>query len=355
MRVLIEAVAVDFGGIRTYVENLVPAWVETFPDDEVHVVVTDRSDIETGGAIRHEIHVSRPDLLSRPIVQSTRVRRLARELAVDAVLATLPGTSILGHAAPTVVVVHDLRHELRTDQFSRARRLARGISYQRAYVVADGFVAVSQRTLQDLHHLHPGLRSRSSVVVHHGADHVTTWPRATNGDSAVTFAHHSNKNPDLVLDAWAHAVRLGIDMPKMIVLGTGRDRGRLTKRASALGLDQTFSIAPYLSAPEFTRVMADSGLIVFPSDFEGFGIPVLEAMALGKPVVVGPDPAVLEIAGGHASVMKSWSPEHLVAAVREAMAFGPEALAVAQEHAATFTWARAASQTRDFLDGFLTH
>jgi glycosyltransferase involved in cell wall biosynthesis len=85
---------------------------------------------------------------------------------------------------------------------------------------------------------------------------------------------------------------------------------------------------------------------VFPSDFEGFGLPVVEGMLLGKPVVVGPDEAVLEVAGGHAAVMSGWTSSALADAVRAGLAMSPDQLAAARAHAAEFTWERTTRQSR---------
>ncbi len=72
-------------------------------------------------------------------------------------------------------------------------------------------------------------------------------------------------------------------------------------------------------------------------------------MRLRKPVVVGPDKAVLEIAGGHAVVMTQWSPEALADAVRRSQNLDDFALQQARRHAAEFTWSRTVAQTRRAL------
>ena len=67
-------------------------------------------------------------------------------------------------------------------------------------------------------------------------------------------------------------------------------------------------------------MLAEADLVVFPSDFEGFGLPVVEGMLLGKPVVLGPEPATNEVAGGHAAVAADWTPAALADGVRRARA-----------------------------------
>ena len=328
MRLLIDALPADFGGIRTYAEHLIAAWAQT--DDEVHVVVAADSDLPVPvGVVAHRIVLRGPRSLARAAAQSRHLPRLARELGPDAVLATLPSTTMRPLGVPLVVVVHDLRHDLRPDQFSGSQRLLRRISYGRGYALADAHLAISQRTLTDLHTTHPATRATPSAVVHHGADHVVGWPApaGTRVGPAVTFAHQVNKNLDLVRDGWR---LLGPDAPNLIVLG-----------------------APYVSQEELEATFGSASVVVLASDFEGFGLPVLEAMRLGIPVVIGPEPAMREVSGGHACEMTAWTPEEVARAARDALAADAATIRAALDHAATFTWARTVDETRALLTSVL--
>ncbi|UUZ57633.1 acyltransferase family protein [Nocardioides sp. B-3] len=134
MRILIEAMSAKFGGIRTYVDNLLPARSSVAPGDEVHVLVQSDSTIDVPAPLlRHDIAVRGPEVLARPPAQTRALRRLVRELEPDVVLATLPATTLLRLDVPLAIVVYDLRHELRPEQFGRARRALRWASYNRGY------------------------------------------------------------------------------------------------------------------------------------------------------------------------------------------------------------------------------
>lgn len=347
---MVEAMGAKFGGIRTYVEHLLDAWPHARPDDEL-LVVTDRShELRTGDLETVALDVGRPGILARPWTQTRTTRSLARSFGADAVLATHPVTSLLDPGVPLAVVVHDLRHEILPHQFSRSRRLIRRASYGRTYQLADGFVCVSERTRNDLVTLHPRLAARPAAVAHHGADHALAWPGRAGSGPAVTFAHHSNKNSDLVIDGWAAARRLGGELPELVILGGGGQREALESRAREQGVADLVRVEGWLPDEAFQELVGSASLVVMSSDFEGFGLPVVEAMVRAIPVVIGPEPAMLEVAAGHASVMDDWRPDAMATAVRRALGRSAEELEAARRHAAGFTWQRCAAETGAFVE-----
>ncbi len=152
-----------------------------------------------------------------------------------------------------------------------------------------------------------------------------------------------------MLDAWALLRGQGDVLP-LVVVGLPADARDATAAAvRRRGLDEVVTLQPWLSTEDFQRTFTSASLVVFPSDFEGFGLPALEAMRLGIPVVVTPDAALLEVTGGHATVMDGWDAAALAAAVPVARAQSDEELSAGVEHAAGFTWERTASVVRSTL------
>ncbi|VXB47342.1 glycosyltransferase [Aeromicrobium sp. 9AM] len=354
MRIVVDAMCAEFGGIRTYAEHLLDQWGEFFPDDELHVLVPEDSTLPMPGHTRHAVRVGRPSAVRRPWAQTRHVRRLVRQVRPDVVLATLPSTTLLRPGPPMAMVLYDLRHEMRPEQFTRAKRLMRRVSYGRGYRTADGMLSISQRSLDDLYERHPHTRAIPSAVAHLGADHVTAWPAARTDGPAITFAHHTNKNVDLVLNAWQSLVAAGGRTPRLLMLGVpGAQRERLKQAIADRGLTDAVELAPFLPDDEFVRVMAEAEMIVFPSDFEGFGLPVAEGMRLGKAVVIGPERATIEVAGGHAFVMKDWTADALADAVRAAEAMTDEQRAAARGRGEEFTWESTIRRTRGILEALV--
>jgi glycosyltransferase involved in cell wall biosynthesis len=339
LKLVVDAMCAEYGGNRTYVDHLLRRWHTVRPDDELHVVVPQGSDLSTYDHVRHELAVGRPSVLLRPLAQTRALRRLAAEIRPDAVFATAPPTTLRRVGVPLAVVVLDLRHEILPHQFSLGRRFIRKLAYGRSFRIGDGFLAISARSLDDLHRLHRRTQSVPGTVTHLGADHVLDWPAPSRTGPAIAFGHHTNKNPDLVLRAWSTALGRGDELPPLVILGTsGSDRQRLQDIIDAEGLADHASLTAFLDDQEFMQLLTSASMVVFPSDFEGFGLPIVEGMLLGKPVVISPEPGSIEVAGGHAVAMRGWQPADLADAVVEANARNDDELRQAHDWAATFTW-----------------
>ncbi|PRW62695.1 glycosyltransferase family 4 protein [Actinopolyspora mortivallis] len=102
----------------------------------------------------------------------------------------------------------------------------------------------------------------------------------------------------------------------------------------------------YLPEEELRRVVAGARALVLPSRDEGFGLPALEAMAAGTPVVCSDIPALREVTGGHALLAPYGDSSALRSALHRAVSSeGDHGMAAARRHAAEFTWRRCATET----------
>jgi glycosyltransferase involved in cell wall biosynthesis len=345
VRVLVNAVPARGTSLGVVTENLLRGWVDLGLADELHLVVRSGVRLEAPDGV----HVHPVDG-TRLGAMDVRVPALCRRLGADAFLGITPATTMAPLPCPRAIVALDVRHELRPQQFSAGRRLLRRVSYGIGYRQADAIVCISQRTYDDLLVTHPFLRSRRVTVAQLGADHVLTWPaRRPGAEYALAFGHWGHKNVELVLDAWA---TLRSDALPLVIVGVpAQERAGVQAGVAARGVQDLVTLRPWLEDHEFQQQFTSASLVVLPSDFEGFGLPAVEAMRLGIPVVVTPDPALLEVTGGLATVMDGWDAGALARAVPAARRTSAEDLRRGVDHASTFTWQRTAANVRRALAG----
>lgn len=123
------------------------------------------------------------------------------------------------------------------------------------------------------------------------------------------------KGFDVALEAWAGSA--APSAPLVIVGPTGWGGVELTHETEARGLgDDRVRLMGRLADEDLATVLASAGVLLAPSRAEGFGLPVLEAMSVGTPVVVSDAPALVEVAGGAGAVVPIGDAEALAAAAR---------------------------------------
>jgi glycosyltransferase involved in cell wall biosynthesis len=355
MRVVIDAIpVVPFGGFAVTLEGLLRGWDQLGEGDDLHLLLAEGVEHDLPASITvHRVRVGRPELLRRVSVQSRAARRVCREVEADVLLGAVPTTAVVPVGCPKVITVHDLRHELLPEQFSRSRRLIRRVSYGIGYRQAAGLICISERTRRDLLRARPRLAAKPVFTIPWAADHVDRWPArnpsAGEDPYALAFGHFANKGVERVIEAWRILRERGDARPLVVVGLPGAERERSLEQIRAAGLDGLVTVLPWLDRDDFRARFASAGLIVFPSEFEGFGLPAVEAMRLGIPLVISADEALVEVTGGHATVVARTDPRSLADSVASAWVTSADELSRARAHVERYGWADVARKTRTAL------
>ncbi len=151
------------------------------------------------------------------------------------------------------------------------------------------------------------------------------------------------KGLDVLFAAYRQLLGEGDRPPLVLVGAAGWGAG---PDASGIPADRLHATG-FLPPAALVRVVAHARLLAYPSRYEGFGLPPLEALAAGTPVVAADVPAVREVMAGHARLVPPGDVQALAAALDDVLADPPAAAATlaAREHARTFTWQRCAALT----------
>ncbi|MBI4497828.1 MAG: glycosyltransferase family 4 protein [Chloroflexi bacterium] len=360
MRIGIDArlAAYREGGITQYTRQLVAALIRQAPDQE-WIALQSRRD-------------------RRPLCAAPSVRGAAlwtpphhRWEQWTLPLELLPHRLDLIHSpdfipplrrpCPAVITVHDLAFlrfpEILTEE---SRRFYGQIG--RAVAGAEGIIAVSEGTRRDLHHL-LGVPPERVAVVYHGCD-PRFRPPADPGAVAAFCRRRGlpdsfllwvgtlepRKNLPVLLEAMALLKgRLPEDRGTLVLAGAPgwREEG-LAERVRSLGLaDRVRCLGP-VAADDLVLLYQAAWVFVFPSRYEGFGLPPVEAMACGTPVVASTAPALPEVLGDAVLYCSPDDPGAFAGAVQrlhEDPALYRDRVGAGLAQAARYRWDEAARQT----------
>jgi glycosyltransferase involved in cell wall biosynthesis len=176
-------------------------------------------------------------------------------------------------------------------------------------------------------------------VVHHGVDHERFRPQGDARESFLLYPAHRwpNKNHARLLEAFAVVRRRRSDL-RLVLTGRGHRAGTAQAGVEFRG---------HVSADELLRLYQTAAALVFPSLYEGFGQPPLEAMACGCPVAAAATGAVPEVCGDAARLFDPWSVPSIVEAIEDVLDRRDALAARGLERAALFSWERCAREHED--------
>ncbi len=232
---------------------------------------------------------------------------------------------------PAVVTVHDLSFERDRAHMALKDRLVFRATVPRAARRAVRVFTVSERTRRDLVALY-GVPAGRIVVTPNGVDPAfAPGPPGSRDYVLAVGAIQPRKNQLAALVA-AQAVGL-----PLVVAGPIKDEGladELRRRGAR--------IEGYVSQERLVQLYRGAACLVQPSRYEGFGLPVLEAMACGTPVVTVDEPALLEVAGSAAVVVEETG---LAEGICRAVGERDRLVVAGLERAQRFSWRETARRT----------
>jgi len=323
--VAVDARMVEASGIGTYLRNVLRRLVAGGPEWRLALLgdpeVLARHAWSAAPGVQVIAHRAPVYGLRQQILPAA-----ARRLAPD--LLWVPHYNMpLAWRGRLLVTVHDLAHLALPEVFGRgARRAYACLTFAAVRRRAAGLLYVSRFTRNEFHRL-VGAPRGAEWVVPNGVDPAWFEVEAPVAGERPYFIYVGNvkphKNLGRLLEAFSTLVG---EIPHDLVLA-GRRRGFLTgdpevaRRAESLG--ERVRFAGFLAADQLRRTVAGASALVLPSLYEGFGLPAIEAMACGRPVLAANAGALPEVCGDAALYCDPRDPVDIAAGLRR-LATDPE-------------------------------
>ena len=269
-----------------------------------------------------------------------------------------------GRLPPSVVTVHGVEHRMSGSAYSQAAGRAVDDFVRDTLSRARRVITPSETTRSDLCQLYGADPARVTVIPHGVSDALLSAdPGATSSELErlrvprpyllVVGAHHPRKNVQQAVRALAAAFPGADGAPTLVVANaTGPAASELARLAEELGVSQRVLLLPHLRPRALAALYRGSEATLVPSLYEGFGLPALEAMALGSPVLAGDSGAVSEVAAGAAILIPSRDLQRWAEGIRE-LVTSPDLrrhlAGLGRQRASRYTWARSVAAHRALL------
>ncbi len=286
--------------------------------------------------------------------------RYATNEVLSAIIAPLRGRVDIYHptlyrAIPwvrrrrVVVTHHDCIHERFPHLFKNAPAIIE--SKRKLFAQADAIVCVSNCSRSDLHRFYD-LSEKKTHVVYHGFSPLLCAP----GDGAGKIEPYllyvgsraGYKNFGLLLEAFFRSGLAG--SYRLLAIGGGEFTPAERERIAQLRLTALVSVVPRAEDATLARAYRGAALFIYPSLYEGFGFPPLEAMSLGCPVLVNRTSSLPEICGDASFYFESCDADVLSQSLTTTLA-DEQGLALkrrlGQQQVALYDWNRSALSTLD--------
>jgi glycosyltransferase involved in cell wall biosynthesis len=235
-----------------------------------------------------------------------------------------------GVRRPTVLTLLDVQHLDLPQLFPRGERLFRRLAYDRAARNAGRVIVISEwvreRVVERL-----GLDPARVHAIHLGVDRERFAPDP--GVERERFLLYParpwpHKNHDRLFEAFARLRRERREL-RLVLTGVGHDPSRLPEGVETRG---------GVSGAELVSLYRRAAALVFPSLYEGFGLPPVEAMACGCPVACSDAGSLPEVVGDAAVLFDPRDPEAIASSIAEALDRSEELSTLGLARAARFTW-----------------
>ncbi len=355
MRYVLDArtITPHFPGIGRYVFNLAQSMRPWLRPDETLFLLSDpsqQSHWNLTALACEQVQLVEVNCSPFSLRQQWIIPRLLRQLQINLyhcpyyLMPYRPGV-------PTILTVYDFIPFHYPHYYTVKARLLYRLATALALRTADHLTAISQATRQDLlahYHYAPekitAIPLAADPVFHPKvADHTLNLPEQY---ALYLGSNKPHKNLLRLIESWA---KLQPQAMPLVIAGAWDARYPETRqRVEELGLNQAIRFFGAVAETDLPTLYQRAKLFIFPSEYEGFGLPVLEAMACGTPVACSNSSSLPEVAGEAALMFDPTNVAEMAETLNRLLTNEPLQTKLRElglRQAACFSWQRTAQET----------
>jgi len=297
------------GGTETYARQLIISLLSKIEDSDKLIVFCSR---EMSATIKS---TDKLIVATLPFYSENRVMRLFAEQILLPIACLKYSVSILlslGYTQPiflackSIVTIHDLNWYYHPEDFSMIPRIFLKYLTISSAKHASGVIAISNSTKESLIKVLK-INQEKITVIYHGMTKSAVGGASTDLVKSkyhlpkryilTILSHYAHKNLATLIKAFI-SVQKDLSNIHLVIGGTGTNEARLERQKyiSSQG-NKNIQLLPFIDGSDLDMIYDHATIFVFPSAYEGFGLPVLEAMSHGIPVISSDASSLKEVVG----------------------------------------------------------
>lgn len=269
----------------------------------------------------------------------------------------------------TVVTIHDLAFKIFPEHFTKKDFLKLSMLAGMAIKFSDKIIAISASTKRDILKFYPHVPEKKISVVHNGFDSELFSNKYAEEDfqkisriyklkarSYLLYvgAIQPRKNLRVLIEAFEKIREQKLDLKLVIAGEPAWKQGPILERISDSPYSSDIVVTGTVPFEHLPVLYKNASVFVFPSLYEGFGIPILEAMASGTPVICADNSSLPEVAGPAALYFNAANSTELAEHVKNVVSnekVRDKMVAKGLKQAKKFSWYKCAKETLEILHG----
>jgi glycosyltransferase involved in cell wall biosynthesis len=297
--------------------------------------------------------------------EHVRLPKMVRASGADIYHGTFHLMPLLRPAWSTLVTIHDMAVWAHPEAYGRKFAMYGRFLVTSAIKKSTRVLAVSEATKSEIERYLPGMSKKVTVILNGvGAEFVAAGDSPKEKADAVCkrlgipmpfvlFVGNleMKKNLPRLIEAFQRLRAAGNIKHSLVVVGQPLPKGPAAGiREDQIGPGSGVHFPGYVTNADLPMVYRAADLVAYPSIYEGFGMPVLEGMAAGTPVLTSSVSSLPEVAGGAALLVDPFDPDAIAAGIRRGVSdsdWRAKAVAAGRDRALELSWERNARQTSD--------